>query len=788
MRSPMDGMSDDEFIQKLKDPFWRITSGALYKIMIKGEGDEEAFVVPFKPNAAQLALLNNLWYRNIILKARQFGFCLDPSTRVLTADLRWVRIDSLRRGDEVVAVDEQPPGGRGKARKMRTAAVEAAVRVHRKAYRITFDDGRAVVCTGQHPWLSRKTGTQAAWRSIEGKGNQVVGRLKIGTRVRWVARPWENHADYEDGWFSGMLDGEGSMALAKSTGAEINVSQVHGPVWDRLIEYAESRGYSYRIENDNQPSRVSKHGNRPVPKLCFSRMDEMFRLIGTTRPSRFIQNRFWEGKELPGKRNGGVGWSTITSIEPLEEQTMIDLQTSTGTYIAEGFVSHNTTLIAIVWLDHALFVDDQRCGIVAHDLESAEAIFRDKVKFAYKNLPPTLRDNMPLERDSAKELVFAHNNSAIRVATSMRSGTIHRLHISEFGKICAKYPDKAKEVMTGSIPSVPLNGITIIESTAEGQEGAYYNMSTRAQQQQQAGKKLTKRDYRFNFFGWWMNPEYVMDPKGVVISDQDNEYFDQVEAEIGRELTQEQCAWYVATRDADYPENPELMWQEYPSTPEEAFKRSTDGCWFTKQMAAMRKEGRIKKLPVVQSEPCMTFWDIGNTDGTAIWVMQHIGHEYRCINFYEAWGEPYADAVNWLQSLGLVWDTMYLPHDAEHRRQGKRENQSPLEMLEELMPGVRFEVVPRIDDITWGIQQTRDAFPLLYIDEEACKEGIVHLDLYRKKWNTIQAVWTDVPNKLDGHSEAADALRQFGQALASGQLNTRGPTTKKRKPRSWRAA
>ena len=50
-----------------------------------------------------------------------------------------------------------------------------------------------------------------------------------------------------------------------------------------------------------------------------------------------------------------------------------------------------TTLIALLWLDHALFNGNQRCGIIAQDREAAEAIFRDKVKFAYDNLPEEIR-------------------------------------------------------------------------------------------------------------------------------------------------------------------------------------------------------------------------------------------------------------------------------------------------------------------------------------------------------------------------------------------------------------
>ncbi len=138
--------------------------------------------------------------------------------------------------------------------------------------------------------------------------------------------------------------------------------------------------------------------------------------------------------------------------------------------------------MCILWLDTALFSKGPiRCGIIAQDREAAESLFRGKVKFAYDNLPAPLRERMPLSKSTATELEFAHNGSSIRVATSMRSGTIHRLHVSEFGKICAKYPDKAREVVTGSIPAVPPSGILVIESTAEGQEGAFYDMTERGQ-------------------------------------------------------------------------------------------------------------------------------------------------------------------------------------------------------------------------------------------------------------------------------------------------------------------
>jgi hypothetical protein len=181
----------------------------------------------------------------------------------------------------------------------------------------------------------------------------------------------------------------------------------------------------------------------------------------------------------------------------------------------------------------------------------------------------------------------------------MRSGTIHRLHISEFGKICAKYPQKAAEVMTGSIPAVPKSGIIIIESTAEGQEGEFYDLTQRALALDHQKRELTFRDYRFHFFPWWRADEYTMNPEGVIMTRKDEEYFTALEAKIERELTAGQRAWYVATRDADFANNPERMWQEFPSTPEESFQRSTEGCYYVNEMATARKQGRITTVQYV---------------------------------------------------------------------------------------------------------------------------------------------------------------------------------------------
>lgn len=58
-----------------------------------------------------------------------------------------------------------------------------------------------------------------------------------------------------------------------------------------------------------------------------------------------------------------------------------------------------STLIDIMSLDKALFSSYKSMGIIADDRDSAELIFRDKVKFAFDNLPKWLKDNFKVKTD-----------------------------------------------------------------------------------------------------------------------------------------------------------------------------------------------------------------------------------------------------------------------------------------------------------------------------------------------------------------------------------------------------
>lgn len=432
-----------------------------------------------------------------------------------------------------------------------------------------------------------------------------------------------------------------------------------------------------------------------------------------------------------------------------------------------------TTLICVLWLDHALFNANQHCGVIAQNLETVGDIFSDKIKFAYDNLPPEILERFPLKTNNGTEMEFAHNGSKISVATSFRGGTMHRLLISEYGKICAQSPGKAKEVRTGSLPAVPTTGICVIESTAEGR-GDFFEKVQIAQKNFASRKKLTQKDFRLHFYGWWEEPKYRIDSSEVIITQRDHSNFDHIEIVVSKNLGKrikidpDQRAWYVSTRDNDLSGDQALMWQEYPSFPDEAFQVSTEGNYYAKDMLELRKRSGIAQIEVLDVPTC-TFWDIGNHDGCAIWYEQILNNQDRFIDYDEDHFKDLRFYAKLIKDKPYIYHTHYLPHDAAHQRLGDY-NKSVLEMLEELLPGHNFVVIPRITLLTTGIQQTRRHLKNAWFDEERCKLGIERIEGYKKKFNQQANMFIDQPDKSNGCSEGADALRQWAQAKDAGLL------------------
>lgn len=424
-----------------------------------------------------------------------------------------------------------------------------------------------------------------------------------------------------------------------------------------------------------------------------------------------------------------------------------------------------TTFKMISDLDDCLFIENFAAGCICHNMTAAKDIYRNKIRFAYRNITDDQKAlleeigyKLPVPINDKDNGYVFDNGSSIAVSTSYRGGTLQSLHISEFGNICKKYPEKAKEIVTGAFEAVPLGGVITIESTAEGKEGYFYDYSIAAETKKKRNDKLTLLDFKFHFFAWYLNKGYALESEKE-LPDHIHTYFTKLEHETGLTFTTEQMNWYYA-KECDLGDE---MKREYPSSPKEAFEQATKGAYYAKAFTKIYKDGRICD-GFGNDAPVNTAWDIGVGDSTAIWFYQKVGIEIHLIDYYENSGEGLEHYAKVLRDKDYTYGEHYGPHDIDNRdfsNKGLTRRQIAMNGFDLDNNGkiyrLRFNVVPKlsIDD---GINHSRKMLERCVFDKDTTERGIKCLESYRKEWNDKLGCFRDRPLH-DWASDGADAFR-----------------------------
>jgi hypothetical protein len=425
-----------------------------------------------------------------------------------------------------------------------------------------------------------------------------------------------------------------------------------------------------------------------------------------------------------------------------------------------------TTFIDVFILDECLFNAGIEAAIIADTRGHAEDIFRRKIDTPFQNLPEQLGQIIEPEEGTKGSTwqLRLNNGSVISVSTSMRSGTVQLLHISEFGKIAAKYPDKADEIVTGSLQAAKSQkALIFIESTAEGHSGHFYDYcqtAIKTAKEIQAGTyELNIMDYKFHFYAWWEEPSYVLDIP-LRMSDEDNKYFDDLEVKVQEEmgvtvrLTNAQKAWYLSKRKTM--RRDDLMKREFPGVPSEAFDVSIEGAYFSSQMIIVRKDGRICNVPAKPGILVNTWWDLGMDDTTCILFTQDVGREIHHIDYHEESGEGLPHYYDVMKAKGYRYGKHFAPHDISVRELGT--GKSRIEQARSI--GLAFRIVPKVGDKMDSIEAARSIFKLCWFDRIKCEKLIEHLDSYRKEWDDKRSCYRSSPLH-DKHSNGADGFQTF---------------------------
>ncbi len=423
-----------------------------------------------------------------------------------------------------------------------------------------------------------------------------------------------------------------------------------------------------------------------------------------------------------------------------------------------------STFIGLLFLDRCFFNANMSAGIIAHTREDAQVLFR-RIKYAYDNLPESLKLIRRSVVDSASEMKF-ENGSSIRVATSMRSTTLNYLHISEFGPICARYPEKAEEIITGSLNTLAPGQACFIESTAEGKGSYFYDMCQTSIKAKKEKINLTNLDFRFHFFPWFDDPAYKLD-QYIDQTIEQKQYFSDLQNK-GILLSGAQQSWYIKKKETLQ----DKMYQEFPSLPEEAFTAGASGHFYTRELTIARNEKRIGNVPWDINTEVHTAWDLGiSASGYAVvWFFQVCGNEIHFIDFYQCYGISFAELIAYVKAKPYCYGTHFMPHDVGvHEFSFGYSRMSIANQLGIFPFVVNKEEGKPVTSVAAGIEAVRGMFNRCWFHEPKCKEGIEMLENYHREWDERLCKWSDNPVK-DISCHAADGFRM--SALGIPKLNT----------------
>ena len=252
----------------------------------------------------------------------------------------------------------------------------------------------------------------------------------------------------------------------------------------------------------------------------------------------------------------------IDTLNKAKEDYEAGLITDISLLVLKGRQQGFTTLVTAYQLSCSILNRNFQGFTLADKSDNSEAIFQNKAKFPYSQLPSCLQ---PSEKyNNRKQLLFEKLNSSWAVDTATkdvgRSRTVNFFHGSE----CAFWKDGIAPIQGALGEAFTKNCIKIYESTANG-----YNDY----------QKMWDSGVHINcFYEWWKTKEYRIALPNEDIRATFSHSIDTKKGWIWdrlrwlrneKGLETEQLYWYWNKYDKYL--DKDLIKQEYPCTPQEAF-------------------------------------------------------------------------------------------------------------------------------------------------------------------------------------------------------------------------
>ena len=312
----------------------------------------------------------------------------------------------------------------------------------------------------------------------------------------------------------------------------------------------------------------------------------------------------------------------INTLNQAKEDFSKGIRTDISLLVLKGRQQGFTTLITAYQLACSILNKNFQGFTLADKSDNSEAIFQNKAKFPYAQLPEDLQ---PTEKfNNRRQLLFSKINSSWAVDTATkdvgRSRTVNFFHGSE----CAFWKDGIASIQAALGEAFTKNCIKIYESTANG-----YNDY----------QKMWDSGVHINcFYEWWHTDEYRINFPSEEVKQEFVDGIDRKNDWINerlrwlrddKHLELEQLYWYYKKYEAYIDKR--LIKQEYPCSAREAFLLSGVNVFDTEQLLA-----RLTRVP----KPLMVGYFKYDYDGMSISNIRWVNDRNGYIKIYQVPNSP----------------------------------------------------------------------------------------------------------------------------------------------------
>lgn len=273
--------------------------------------------------------------------------CVTPGHKVLTSKLEWVNVETLKPGDKLIAFDEEKCEGY-RSRRFKESEVVHNIPIEKLTYEIELEDGQTLKASADHPWLVQLGGGRRGdrtgywvWRTTE----QLLHNMSYPENPVYMTKMldvWSSDKSYEAGYLSGYFDSEGSVSFSARDsrhGGTDSMLQVTSSQNIVLNEGIVERVTNYLDEKNYQHS-VNYYDKNAGDQVCINitgGLSSKLKFLGSTG---LVKNKNIDANRLGRITN--CGKLRVVSIKCIGLQTVCGLETTSRTYIVNGFGSHNT--------------------------------------------------------------------------------------------------------------------------------------------------------------------------------------------------------------------------------------------------------------------------------------------------------------------------------------------------------------------------------------------------------------------------------------------------------------